>query len=81
MCARVPFTVENTTGSTAYVRDLDGGVDLGSVAAATTQTMRLSAGSRVEFRDGVNGSGNVLNSAPASPITVGNQAVSVQLTP
>lgn len=79
MCARVPFTVDNTTGSIAYIRDLDAGVDLGSVAAATTQTMRLPAGSRIEFRDGAGGGGSPVTSNPASPITVGTQAVSVQL--
>ena len=79
MCSRIPFTVENATGSIAYIWDLDAGVDLGSVAAATTQTMRLPAGSRIEFRSGAGGSGSTVTSNPASPITVGAQAVSVHL--
>ena len=80
LCEYLTLAVNNgPTQPTAYVRDINQGVDLGSVSGGDSAVYEILSGTRIEIRSGAGGGGATIASTPPTPISLSGNGFTITI--
>lgn len=79
LCEFLDLAVNNNSGATVYVFDVNQGVDLGSVTDGGTALYKVLSGSQIRLLTGAGGGGTTATSEPPTPITLAGQSATLNL--
>jgi prepilin-type N-terminal cleavage/methylation domain-containing protein len=80
VCEYLSLAVNNTSGSTVYVRDVNQGQDLGSVADADSALYTIISGTRIEVRTAANNGGSIVStSTPPTPLVLAGTGATINV--
>lgn len=80
VCEYLDLAVNNTTGSTVYVFDVNQSSDIGSVPGGSPGSFPVISGMHIELRDDANGGGSVINpTSPQTPIILAGQGIFINV--
>ncbi len=80
MCEYLNLAVNNGSGATVYVYDVNQASDLGTVAAGNAALYSVSSGTRVELRSAANGGGAIVTpTTPQTPVVLAGQGATLNI--
>ena len=80
LCEYLTLAVNNGPGEpTAYVRDINQGVDLGSISGGGSSLYEILSGTRIEIFSGAGGSGAPIASTPPTPISLSGNGFTITI--
>jgi prepilin-type N-terminal cleavage/methylation domain-containing protein len=79
LCEFLTLAVNNNSGATVYLRDVNQASDLGSLASGNAGFFEVSSGSRLELRSAAGGGGSIVVSTPPTPIVVAGRGATLNL--
>ena len=82
VCEYLTLAVNNGTGEpTAYVRDANQGIDLGSIGGGGSALYEIISGTRIEIWSSGGGSGSIISSDPPTPIYLAGNGFTITIPP
>jgi hypothetical protein len=82
LCEYLTLAVNNGPGEpTAYVRDANRGVDLGSIGGGNSALYEIISGTRIEIWSSGGGSGSIIPSDPPTPISLAGNGYTITIPP
>jgi prepilin-type N-terminal cleavage/methylation domain-containing protein len=79
LCEYLSLAVNNHSGSTVYVHDVNQNTDLGSLAAGSSRVYTVLSGSLLMLCSGSGGCGTPVASNPPTPIALAGRGVTITL--
>jgi prepilin-type N-terminal cleavage/methylation domain-containing protein len=80
LCEYLTLAVNNGPGEpTAYVRDINQGVDLGSISGGGSALYEILSGTRIEIFSGAGGGGAPISSTPPTPISLAGNGLTITI--
>jgi prepilin-type N-terminal cleavage/methylation domain-containing protein len=79
VCEYLDLAVNNNSGSTVYVYDVNQSSDIASIPGGGTGAYTVISATRVELRSAAGGSGAIVTSTPSTPITLAGRGVTIDL--
>jgi prepilin-type N-terminal cleavage/methylation domain-containing protein len=79
LCEYLDLAVNNHSGATVYVYDVNQGNDIGSVPDGNSGAYRVISATRVELRSAAAGGGSVVASTPPTPIILAGRGATLDL--
>jgi prepilin-type N-terminal cleavage/methylation domain-containing protein len=80
LCEYLTLAVNNgPTQPTAYVRDMNQGIDLGSISGGGSAVYEIISGTRIEIFSGSGGSGATIASTPPTPISLSGNGFTITI--
>lgn len=80
LCEFLTLAVNNgPVEPTAYVRDINQGVDLGSIGGGGSALYEILSGTRIEIFSGAGGSGSTIASTPPTPISLSGNGFTITI--
>ncbi len=77
-CEYLDLAVNNTTGPTVYVYDVNQGIDLFSVPTGTSDSDTVISGTQIVLRSAANGGGGIITpTTPQTPIILAGQGKTI----
>ena len=82
LCEYLTLAVNNGTGEpTAYVRDTNQGIDLGSIGGGNSALYEIISGARIEIWSSAGGGGSIILSDPPTPIYLAGNGFTITIPP
>jgi prepilin-type N-terminal cleavage/methylation domain-containing protein len=82
LCEYLTLAVNNGTGEpTAYVRDTNQGIDLGSIGGGGSALYEIISGTRIEIWSSAGGGGGIIPSDPPTPISLAGNGFTITIPP
>lgn len=82
LCEYLTLAVNNGTGEpTAYVRDANQGIDIGSIASGGSALYEIISGTRIEIWSSAGGGGSIILSNPPTPIYLAGNGFTITIPP
>jgi len=82
LCEYLTLAVNNGTGEpTAYVRDANQGIDLGSIGGGGSALYEIISGTRIEIWSSGGGGGSIIPSDPPTPICLAGNGLTITIPP
>ena len=82
LCEYLTLAVNNGTGEpTAYVRDANQGIDLGSIGDGGSALYEIISGTRIEIWSSAGGGGGIIPSDPPTPISLAGNGFTITIPP
>ena len=82
LCEYLTLAVNNGTGEpTAYVRDANQGIDLGSIGDGGSALYEIISGTRIEIWSSAGGGGSIILSDPPTPICLAGNGFTITIPP
>ncbi len=82
LCEYLTLAVNNGTGEpTAYVRDTNQGIDLGSIGGGNSALYEIISGARIEIWSSAGGGGSIILSDPPTPICLAGNDFTITIPP
>jgi prepilin-type N-terminal cleavage/methylation domain-containing protein len=78
-CQYLDMAVNNNSGSTVYIYDVNQGSDIASLADGNVNAYNLISGTRIEIRSAAGGGGSIVSSSPPTPIILAGQDATLNL--
>ena len=80
LCEYLTLAVNNGPGEpTAYVRDTNQGIDLGSISGGGSALYEIISGTRIEIRSAAGGGGAIIASNPPTPISLSGNGFTITI--
>lgn len=79
MCEYLNIAVNNNSGATVYVYDVNQASDLGTIANSSSSAYDIISGTRIEIRSAPGGGGAIVASTPSTPIILAGQGATLNL--
>jgi prepilin-type N-terminal cleavage/methylation domain-containing protein len=80
LCEYLTLAVNNGPGEpTAYVRDINQGIDLGSISGGGSAVYEIISGTRIEIRSAAGGGGAIIASTPPTPISLSGNGFTITI--
>ena len=80
LCEYLTLAVNNGTGEpTAYVRDANQGIDLGSIGDGGSALYEIISGTRIEIWSSTGGGGAIIDSTPPTPISLSGNGFTITI--
>ena len=80
LCEYLTLAVNNGPGEpTAYVRDINQGIDLGNIGGGGSAVYEIISGTRIEIRSAAGGGGAVIASTPPTPISLSGNGFTITI--
>lgn len=80
VCEYLNLAVNNASGGTVYVYDLNRGSDLGSLTNGNSGLYAIISGTRIEMRTAAGGGGTIVSpSTPPTPIILAGQGATINI--
>ena len=82
VCEYLTLAINNGTGQpTAYVRDANRGIDLGSIGGGDSALYEIISGTRIEIWSSGGGGGSIIPSNPRTPICLAGNGYTITIPP
>ena len=82
LCEYLTLAVNNGPGEpTAYVRDANQGIDLGSIGGGNSALYEIISGTRIEIWSSGGGNGSIISSDPPTPIYLAGNGFTITIPP
>ena len=82
LCEYLTLAVNNGTGEpTAYVRDANQGIDLGSIGDGGSALYEIISGTKIEIWSSAGGGGSIILSDPPTPIYLAGNGFTITIPP
>jgi prepilin-type N-terminal cleavage/methylation domain-containing protein len=79
VCEFLDMAVNNNSGATVYVYDVNQGSDIASLANGNSGAYNIISGTRIEMRTASGGGGTIVSSTPPTPIVLAGRGATVNL--
>jgi prepilin-type N-terminal cleavage/methylation domain-containing protein len=80
MCEYLSLAVNNTSGNTVYVRDVNRGLDLGRLDDDESAVYSIISGTKIELRTAANGGGSIVSTAtPPTPVILAGTGATINV--
>ncbi len=81
VCEYLNLAVNNTSGGTVYVYDINRAIDIGIIANNNSGLYNIISGTRIGIYNGPNATGGIVSSTPPTPIILAGQGATINLLP
>ncbi len=79
VCRYLDLAVNNNSGSTVYVFDVNQSSDIASLPDGNVDSYNIISGTRIEIRSAAGGGGGIVSSTPPTPIILAGQDATLNL--
>jgi prepilin-type N-terminal cleavage/methylation domain-containing protein len=79
VCEYLDMAVNNNSGSTVYIYDVNQSSDIASLANGNVNSYNIISGTRIEIRSAGGGGGSIVSSTPPTPIILAGQDATLNL--
>jgi prepilin-type N-terminal cleavage/methylation domain-containing protein len=79
VCQYLDMAVNNNSGATVYIYDVNQGSDIASLADGNVNAYNIISGTRIEIRSAAGGGGSIVSSSPPTPIILAGQDATLNL--